>query len=48
MRAYEYRLAHMTVHTEGGFEQLAAGINCPSRAAGGDGVADFLGVDLSW
>ncbi|MGZ8295204.1 MAG: YjgN family protein [Telluria sp.] len=48
VRAYEYRLAHMTVHTEGGFEQVAAGINRPSRAAGGDGIADFLGVDLSW
>ncbi|MGZ8289156.1 MAG: YjgN family protein [Telluria sp.] len=48
VRIYEYRLAHMTVDTDGNFEHIAAGVKGPSRAAGADGVADFLGVDLSW
>lgn len=48
VRAYEYRLAHMTVETDGAFEHVAAGISGPSRAAASDGIADFLGIDLSW
>ncbi|MCC6071395.1 YjgN family protein [Massilia sp. GCM10020059] len=48
VRAYEYRLAHTTVQTDSGFEHIAAGMTRSSRAAGSDGVADFLGVDLSW
>ena len=48
VRAYEYRLAHMSVQTDGSFEHIAAGATHSSRAAGSDGVADFLGVDLSW
>ena len=48
VRAYEYRLAHMTVQTDDNFERIAAGVTQSSRAASSDGVADFLGVDLSW
>ena len=48
VRAYEYRLAHMTVQTNDNFERIAAGVTQSSRAASSDGVADFLGVDLSW
>ncbi|MBZ2209879.1 YjgN family protein [Massilia soli] len=48
VRAYEYRLAHMTVQTHDNFERIAAGVTQSSRAASSDGVADFLGVDLSW
>ena len=48
VRAYEYRLAHMTVQTDDNFERIAAGVTRSSRAASSDGVADFLGVDLSW
>jgi uncharacterized membrane protein YjgN (DUF898 family) len=48
VRAYKYRLAHMTVQTDGSFEHTAAGVTNSSRAANSDGVADFLGVDLSW
>lgn len=48
VRAYKYRIAHVTVQTDGNFEQAAAGVTNSSRAASSDGVADFLGVDLSW
>lgn len=48
VRAYKYRLDHVTVHTDGGFERAAAGVTNASRSASSDGVADFLGVDLSW
>ncbi|RJG11507.1 YjgN family protein, partial [Massilia cavernae] len=36
VRSYEYRLAHMTVETDGSFEHVAAGVNGPSRAAASD------------
>lgn len=48
VRAYKYRLDHVTVQTDGSFEQTAAGVTKASRAASSDGIADFLGVDLSW
>lgn len=48
VRAYKYRLDHVTVQTDGSFEQTAAGVINSSRAASSDGVADLLGVDLSW
>lgn len=48
VRAYQYRLAHITVRTDDSFERIAAGVTKSSRAASSDGVADFLGVDLSW
>lgn len=47
VRAYRYRLEHITVTTEGSFEHAVAGV-APAGSAGADGVADFLGVDLSW
>ena len=47
VRAYRYRLAHTTVTTEGSFEHAVAGVET-SGSASADGVADFLGVDLSW
>jgi uncharacterized membrane protein YjgN (DUF898 family) len=48
VRAYKYRLEHVTVQTDGSFEQTVAGVTRSSRAASSDGAADFLGVDLSW
>jgi uncharacterized membrane protein YjgN (DUF898 family) len=48
VRVYRYRLAHLTLHVDGDFEQLVD-TTAPSRpGAAGDGAADFLGVDLSW
>lgn len=47
VRAYRYRLAHISVTTEHGFEGALAGVS-GSGSASADGVADFLGVDLSW
>jgi uncharacterized membrane protein YjgN (DUF898 family) len=48
VRSYKYRLDHVTVQTNGSFELTVAGVTNASRAASSDGVADFLGVDLSW
>lgn len=47
VRAYRYRLEHITVTTEGSFEHAVAGV-ATTGSASADGVADFLGVDLSW
>lgn len=47
VRAYRYRVGHITVTTAGGFESAVAGV-AASSSASADGVADFLGVDLSW
>lgn len=48
VRVHRYRLAHMALHVDGDFGQLVE-TTAPSRpGAAGDGVADFLGVDLSW
>jgi uncharacterized membrane protein YjgN (DUF898 family) len=47
VRAYRYRLAHISVSTTDGFERVLAGVSCAGSASA-DGVADFLGVDLSW
>lgn len=47
VRAYRYRLEHITVTTEGSFEHAVAGV-ASTGSASADGVADFLGVDLSW
>lgn len=47
VRAYRYRLDHITVTTEDGLERALAGVAL-SGSASADGVADFLGVDLSW
>ncbi len=48
VRAYRYRIEHMTVTTGAGFEKALAGTDGNSGSASADGVADFLGVDLSW
>jgi uncharacterized membrane protein YjgN (DUF898 family) len=48
VRVYQYRLAHLSLHSTGSFEQIVAGAARQRRGAAGDGMADFLGVDLSW
>jgi uncharacterized membrane protein YjgN (DUF898 family) len=48
VRTWKYRVAHVTVETPDGFEQAVLAARRPPVAAAGDGVADFLGVDLSW
>jgi len=48
VRTWRYRVAHVTVEAPDGFEQAVLAARRPSAAAAGDGVADFLGVDLSW
>ncbi|MFL6657881.1 MAG: YjgN family protein [Massilia sp.] len=47
VRNYRYRIENVTVTTEGSFERAVAAV-AVSGSAGADGVADFLGVDLSW
>jgi uncharacterized membrane protein YjgN (DUF898 family) len=47
VRAYRYRLDNITVTTEGSFERAVAGV-ATTGSASADGIADFLGVDLSW
>jgi uncharacterized membrane protein YjgN (DUF898 family) len=48
VRTYRFRLANLTLHTTGGFEQVVADAAHSRRGATGDGVADFFGIDLSW
>lgn len=48
VRAYRYRLDHITVSTEHGFEKAVTAADTSKGSANADGVADFLGVDLSW
>lgn len=48
VRTWRYRVEHVTVDTPDGFEQAALAARRPAAAAAGDGIADFLGVDLSW
>jgi uncharacterized membrane protein YjgN (DUF898 family) len=48
VRTWRYRVAHVTVDAPDGFEQAVLAARRPPAAAAGDGVADFLGVDLSW
>jgi uncharacterized membrane protein YjgN (DUF898 family) len=45
---YRYRLANLSLHSAESFEQIAAGAARRRSGAAGDGMADFLGVDLSW
>jgi uncharacterized membrane protein YjgN (DUF898 family) len=48
VRTWRYRVAHVHIEAPDGFEQaIMAARRRPVNAAG-DGVADFLGVDLSW
>lgn len=48
VRVYRYRLANLSLTTKASFEQIAAGAARQRGGAAGDGMADFLGVDLSW
>lgn len=47
--AWRFRLQHMQVETDAGLVQMHAGGELSSGTkAAGDGVADFLNIDLSW
>ena len=48
VRTWKYRVDHITVDAPDGFEQAVLAARRPPAAAAGDGIADFLGVDLSW
>jgi uncharacterized membrane protein YjgN (DUF898 family) len=48
VRTWRYRVAHVTIDAPDGFEQALLAARRRPAAAAGDGVADFLGVDLSW
>jgi uncharacterized membrane protein YjgN (DUF898 family) len=48
VRTWRYRVAHLTVDAPDGFEQAVLAARRRPVVAAGDGVADFLGVDLSW
>jgi uncharacterized membrane protein YjgN (DUF898 family) len=48
VRVYRYRLAHLSLHSAQSFEQIVAGAVRRRSGAAGDGMADFLGVDISW
>jgi uncharacterized membrane protein YjgN (DUF898 family) len=48
VKVHRYRLAHTEFEFEAGFEQAAAQLAQGRRNAAGDGVADTLGIDLSW
>jgi uncharacterized membrane protein YjgN (DUF898 family) len=48
VRTWRYRLAHLAIDLPDDFEQAVLAVRRPDTAAAGDGVADFLGVDLSW
>jgi uncharacterized membrane protein YjgN (DUF898 family) len=48
VRTWRYRLAHLHIDAPEGFERAAAAAQRRTSAAAGDGVADFLGMDLSW
>jgi uncharacterized membrane protein YjgN (DUF898 family) len=48
VRVYRFRLAALSLHTTGSFEEIVAGAARTRPGATGDGVADFLGVDISW
>jgi uncharacterized membrane protein YjgN (DUF898 family) len=45
--AHRYRLAHIMLEVDEGFDHVLADVK-PTSGAAGDGTADFLGVDLSW
>lgn len=48
VRTWRYRVEHLHVDAPEGFEQATRSAQRRPVAAAGDGVADFLGVDLSW
>jgi uncharacterized membrane protein YjgN (DUF898 family) len=48
VRVYRYRLACLSLQVIEDFETISAGSRRVRPGAAGDGVADFLGLDLSW
>lgn len=48
VRTWRYRIEHLRIDAPGGFEQATHAARRRPAAAAGDGVADFIGVDLSW
>jgi len=48
VRTWRYRVAHLELDAPDGFEQATRSVQRRPDNAAGDGVADFLGVDLSW
>lgn len=48
VRVYQYRLAHLELHSAESFEHIVAGAARGGDSAAGDGMADFLGIDISW
>jgi uncharacterized membrane protein YjgN (DUF898 family) len=48
VKAYEYRLAHLSISIDDSVETALCDATATRGSAGADGVADFLGVDLSW
>lgn len=47
VRAYRYRIEHITVTTAGGLEHALATVGSKTDTSA-DGVADLIGLDLSW
>lgn len=45
--AYRYRLAHLAIEVDEGFDHVVSRVTAGGGAAG-DGAADFVGFDLSW
>jgi uncharacterized membrane protein YjgN (DUF898 family) len=48
VRTWRYRIEHLRIEAPAGFEQATGAARRRPAAAAGDGVADFIGVDLSW
>jgi uncharacterized membrane protein YjgN (DUF898 family) len=48
VRTWRYRVAHLRVEAPAGFEAATLAASPRRLVAAGDGVADFIGVDLSW
>ena len=48
VRTWRYRVEHLRIEAPAGFEQATRAAQRRPAAAAGDGVADFIGVDLSW
>jgi uncharacterized membrane protein YjgN (DUF898 family) len=48
VRTWRYRVEHLRIDAPDGFEQATATAQRRPATAAGDGVADFIGVDLSW
>ena len=48
VRTWRYRIEHLRIDAPEGFEQATHAARRRPAAAAGDGVADFIGVDLSW